>query len=109
MSGQTPSSGYVLTASDNNGDVTWSPAGGVSGWTLSGNNIYNINSGNVEINTLNGANVGIGITTPQGDRKSANGNVGIGTVARKHSVDVRGNVGIGSSIVYSTPVKRGSL
>ena len=66
MSGQTPSSGYVLTASDSGGDATWSSAGSVSGWTIAGNNIYNTNSGNVGINTLNGSNVGIGTSTPQG-------------------------------------------
>ena len=49
MSGQTPSSGYVLTASDSSGDATWSSPGSVGGWTIVGNNIYNINTGNVGI------------------------------------------------------------
>ena len=39
MSGQTPVSGYVLTASDSAGDATWSSAGGISGWTTSGNDV----------------------------------------------------------------------
>ena len=40
MSGQAPTAGYVLTASDSAGDTTWSSPGGVSGWTVSGNNVY---------------------------------------------------------------------
>ena len=54
MSGQTPSSGQVLTATDSSGDATWSSPGSVAGWTISGTNLYNTNSGNVGINTLNG-------------------------------------------------------
>ena len=55
MSGQTPSSGYVLTAADSNGDATWASAGGVSGWTVSGNNVYETYSGNVGIGTTSTA------------------------------------------------------
>ena len=96
MSGQTPSSGYVLTASDSSGDATWSSAGSVGGWTIVGNNIYNVNTGNVGINTINGANVGIGTSTPQGAFVVTNGNVGIGTWAPKYSLDMIGNLGIGT-------------
>ena len=72
MSGQTPISGYVLTASDSAGDTTWTSAGAVSGWTISGNNVYE---------TL-GGNVGIGTTTVnQAAFVVTNGNVGIGTWA----------------------------
>src|SRR5208283_1889771 len=94
MSGQTPSSGYVLTAADSNGDATWSSAGSVGGWTTVGNNIYNTNTGNVGINTVNGSNVGIGTTTPQGALVVTNGNVGIGTWVPKYSLDMIGNLGI---------------
>ena len=51
MSGQTPISGYVLTASDSAGDTTWTSAGAVSGWTVSGNNVYETLGGNVGIGT----------------------------------------------------------
>ena len=64
MSGQTPSSGQVLMATDSGGDATWSSPGSVAGWTISGTNIYNTNSGNVGINTINGSNVGIGTFIP---------------------------------------------
>ena len=94
MSGQTPSSGQVLTASDSSGDATWSSAGSVAGWTISGNNIYNTNRGNVGINTLNGANVGIGTSTPQGGFVVTNGNVGIGTWAPANLLDVKGPINI---------------
>jgi hypothetical protein len=70
MSGQSPANGFVLTATDSSGDGTWSSAGGVSGWTVSGNNVYETNSGNV----------GIGTTAiTQGALVVTNGNVGIGT------------------------------
>ena len=87
MSGQTPISGYVLTASDSAGDTTWTSAGAVSGWTVSGNNVYE---------TLNG-NVGIGTSTVnQGALVVTNGNVGIGTWAPLGALIVQnGNVGIG--------------
>src|SRR5437870_10067364 len=49
MSGQSPIGGYVLTASDTSGNTTWSAPGGVSGWTISGSNIYETGTGNVEI------------------------------------------------------------
>jgi hypothetical protein len=72
MSGQTPISGYVLTASDSSGDTTWASPGTVGGWTVSGNNVYETNSGNV----------GIGTTSiSQGALLVTNGNVGIGTWA----------------------------
>src|SRR4029077_3555833 len=79
MTGQTPIGGYVLTAVDSSGAATWSSPGAVGGWSVSGGNLYNTNLGNVGINTLNGANVGIGTSTPQGGLVVTNGNVGIGT------------------------------
>jgi len=121
MSGQTPISGYVLTAQDNAGDVTWSSPGTVSGWTISGNNVYETSGGNVGIGTINpfggnlivngGGNVGIGSLAPgqmldvQGTARVlgeiVNGNVGIGTSfingAGEGAVSVmNGNVGIGT-------------
>ena len=89
MSGQTPISGYVLTASDSAGDTTWTSAGAVSGWTVSGNNVYE---------TLNG-NVGIGTSALQTALAVTNGNVGIGTwtAAGGSLIVASGNVGIGSA------------
>ena len=69
MSGQTPNKGYVMTASDSAGDTTWTSAGSVSGWTVSGNNVYE---------TLNG-NVGIGTSTLR-NKLAILGNIGIGTI-----------------------------
>ena len=70
LSGQAPMAGYVLTASDSRGDTTWSSPGGVSGWTISGNNVYQTFSGNV----------GIGTTLLTTSALTVmNGNVGIGT------------------------------
>ena len=66
----------MLTATDNSGDATWSSPSSIGGWTISGTNLYNTPSGNVGINTLNGANVGIGTGTPQGALVVTNGNVG---------------------------------
>ena len=95
MSGQTPISGYVLTASDGAGDTTWSSGGAVSGWTQSGSNVYE---------TL-GGNVGIGTTKITAAALTVmNGNVGIGTWVPQGALDVEGtlsvatfggNVGIG--------------
>ena len=95
MSGSSPISGYVLTASDSAGDTTWSSPGSVSGWVFVGNNLYNTNSGNVGINTLNGANVGIGTSTPQGGFVVTNGNVGIGTWTAANTLSIVGGMGIG--------------
>ena len=62
--------GYVLTSSDSSGDTTWSSPGGVSGWTISGNNVYQ----------TFGGNVGIGTTLLTTSALTVmNGNVGIGT------------------------------
>jgi len=72
MTGQTPLVGYVLTASDTSGDATWSSAGGIAGWTVSGSNVYTTTATN---------NVGIGTSAPQGGLIIMNGNVGIGTYA----------------------------
>jgi hypothetical protein len=96
LTGQTPTAGYVLTASDSSGDATWSSAGAVGGWTVNGTNVYATTGSN---------NVGIGTTTPQGSLVVTNGNVGIGTWAPVGSLDVKtgtvfvenGSVGIGST------------
>ena len=72
MSGQTPISGYVLTATDTSGDTTWTSPGTSSGWTVSGSNVYETSSGNVGIGTT---------TVTQGALVVTNGNVGIGTWA----------------------------
>ena len=66
------------------------PAGGTA-WILSGNNLYNTNSGNVGINTINGSNVGIGTSTPQGAFVVTNGNVGIGTWVPSNILSVGAN------------------
>ncbi len=116
MSGQTPFSGYVLTASDSAGDTTWTPAGTVAGWTVSGNNVFETNGGNVGIGTtmlsqgtlLVNGNVGIGTwTTAGGNLTVMGGNVGIGSAWPGQLLDVagtlrdlneiiNGNVGIGT-------------
>jgi len=72
MSGFSPSTGYVLTASDNSGNVTWSAPGSVAagGWTPSGNNVYETNGGNVGIGTTLLTTAALSVM---------NGNVGIGT------------------------------
>jgi hypothetical protein len=109
MSGQGPANGFVLISGDNSGDTTWSSPGAVAGWTTVGNNIYNTNSGNVGINTVNASNVGIGTSTPQGALVITNGNVGIGTWAPAGLFQINnpgsalvivtsaGNVGIGTT------------
>ena len=79
MSGSSPISGYVLTAKDSAGDTTWSSAGGVSGWTVSGNNVYE----------TAGGNVGIGTTILTASALTVmNGNVGIGTWVPNSSLQV---------------------
>lgn len=93
MSGQSPANGYVLTATDSAGDVTWSLPGGVSGWTVAGNNVYETNGGNVGIGTT--------ITNAGAAFSVMNGNVGIGTWVPNENLTVTGNVGIGSSITDS--------
>ena len=88
----------MLTAADSSGDATWSSPGSVAGWTISGTNLYNTPSGNVGINTPNGANVGIGTSTPQGALVVTNGNVGIGTWVPSASLAVNGNAIIGNDL-----------
>ncbi len=101
MSGQTPVSGYVLTANDSAGDVTWTAPGVASGWTVSGNNVYETSGGNVGIGTINPFGGALIVT---------NGNVGIGTLVPGQLLDVKGtirnlgelvngNVGIGTTFV----------
>ena len=97
MTGSSPLTGYVLTATDSNGDATWSSTGSALGWTTNGTSLYNTNSGNVGINTTNGANVGIGTTNPQGGLIVMNGNVGIGTWVPGTALNVNGNTILGTS------------
>ena len=52
------------------GDTTWSSAGGVSGWTVSGSNVYETAGGNVGIGTTFLTTAALTVM---------NGNVGIGT------------------------------
>ena len=99
MSGQTPVSGYVLTATDSAGDTTWSAStGGFNAWTVVGNDMYSTNtSGNVGIGTtivnraaltvMNG-NVGIGTWAPGSALIVQNGNVGIGTWVARQQLSV---------------------
>ena len=98
MSGQlNPISGYVLTASDSAGDTTWASAGGVSGWTISGNNVYE----------TAGGNVGIGTTNP-GQALDVNGTARMGGLtltgngASNGYVMVGNNVGVGSWMPFNT-------
>ena len=72
-----------MTALDTSGDTTWSPAGGVSGWTISGSTLYE---------TAPTSNIGIGTSTPQGALVVTNGNVGIGTWAPIAPLTVGANV-----------------
>ena len=109
MSGTSPISGYVLTASDSSGDTTWSSPGSVSGWAFVGNNLYNTNLGNVGINTVNGANVGIGTSTPQGGFVVTNGNVGIGTWTAANALSIVGGVGIGPTTYANTAAPANGL
>ena len=114
MSNHAPIAGYVMTASDSAGDSTWSSPGGVSGWTVSGANVYETGNGNVGIGTtllttaaltVMDGNVGIGTWVPAktfsltGDSYH-NGNIGIGTTLTTTSAMsiMNGNVGVGTWI-----------
>jgi hypothetical protein len=66
-----PTSGFVLTT-DGFGNGTWQSLSSNSGWTVSGNNVYETDSGNVGIGTS---------SVTQGALVVTNGNVGIGTWA----------------------------
>jgi hypothetical protein len=82
----TFTSGFVLTE-DSSGRGTWQAAsggGGASGWTISGNNVYETSQGNVGIGTT---------AVNQGALVVMNGNVGIGTLAPKGLLDVQGTAG----------------
>jgi hypothetical protein len=99
-----PTSGFVLTT-DAFGNGTWQSLSGNSGWTVSGNNVYETDSGNVGIGTT---------TVNQGALVVTNGNVGIGTWAPLVPLQVvgvgtqapnggglivtNGNVGIGTTL-----------
>ena len=81
MIGNSPISGYVLTASDSAGDATWSSIGAVGGWTVSGSNVYETGNGNVGIGTTLLTTAALTVM---------NGNVGIGTWKPRASLDVQG-------------------
>ena len=91
MSGSSPISGYVLTATDSAGDITWSSAGGVSGWTVTGSNVYETGNGNV----------GIGTTLLTTSALTVmNGNVGIGTWVPGYRLAVPWGSGDTATTVY---------
>ena len=87
VTGQTPVAGYVLTATDNNGDTSWSPNTAGGGWTTTGSNTYT---------SASSANVGIGTATPQAALVVTDGNVGIGTWSTVNTLDLNGNAAVGS-------------
>lgn len=86
LTGNGAASGYVLTSSDGAGDATWSNPGSVSGWTISGNNIYETN--------LTG-NVGIGTTIPPDNLYV----VGSGQFTGQLKLSTSGGLSIGTSAV----------
>jgi hypothetical protein len=86
MTGQTPVSGYVLTASDSNGDTTWTSAGGVSGWTITNTtDVYETSNGNVGIGTTKTTTAALTVM---------NGNVGIGTWIPGAKLAVKGGAAV---------------
>ncbi len=70
MSGQSPLSGYVLTSSSSTGDATWMASSNISGWTVSGSDVYKTSGGSVGIGTSMVTTTALTVM---------NGNVGIGT------------------------------
>src|SRR5260221_192118 len=88
MSGQSQLPGNGLTASNSEGDATWSTAGLVGGWTTSGNNVYE----------TNGGNVGIGTTFLTTSRMSVTkGHLGLSTCKSFTDLGINGAAAIGSS------------
>src|SRR4029077_7246561 len=100
MSGQSPSSGFVLTAVDTRGHTTWSTAPSVAGWTVSGNNVYESLSGNVGIGTT---------SVTQGSLVVTNGNVGIGTWTTSNPLTIVGGAAIGSTSFANTAAPANGL
>ena len=90
-----PTIGYVLTT-DNFGNGTWQSVAITSGWTISGNNVYETSGGNVGIGTTF-VSAGAALSV-------MNGNVGIGTWAPVNTLAVAGNETIGSAAGYLSPV-----
>ena len=85
MSGQNPMFDYILTATDTNGDTTWSSVATVSGWTITNSSdLYETSGGNVGIGTT--------ITNAGAALSVMNGNVGIGTWVPGKALDVIGTV-----------------
>lgn len=82
-------------------------------WSGSANSGVNRFDGNMGIGTtmtgqtarlaVIGGNVGIGTFIPQGALSVMSGNVGIGTWVPAQMLEVKGNVGIGTTTVASTP------
>ncbi len=85
--GIPPTAGSVLT-SDATGLAYWGPSSGGSQWTVSGNNIYNSNSGNL----------GVGTTNPSRAKLEVNGVAGNGSTSA-----IFGGEGTGISIQRNWP------
>lgn len=81
----SPTSAYVLTATDNAGDAAWKPSTGSSQWTTTNtNDVYLPNNGNVGLGTT--------ITSAGSALSVMNGNVGIGTWVPINLLDVNGTI-----------------
>ena len=91
MSGTSPISGYVLTATDSAGDASWATPGTVGGWTTSGNNVYETSGGNVGIGTTLLTTAALTVM---------NGNVGIGTWVPNSPLQINGNESVNGQVQF---------